>query len=200
MGQKDSAWIYVQKSLPYIKTVGQKDRAVFLYMIGENCHRNNENRLAKHYLALSCKAFPTSSAYNLLASIYNQEGKKATARALWKKAMEKASLTDKIQNRQTSLMFEGHSLYEAICANKSIVKWGKADVAKLIEYYKVVNLPFVTQLDTDYEGLTNGNKLFLILQDMGKSDEEMTRILGTSYGALRTTRSRIKGKLKDKEQ
>ena len=64
-------------------------------MIGENCHRNNENRLAKHYLALSCKAFPTSSAYNLLASIYNQEGKKATARALWKKAMEKASLTDK---------------------------------------------------------------------------------------------------------
>lgn len=69
LGQKDSAWIYVQKSLPYIKTVGQKDRAVFLYMIGENCHRNNENRLAKHYLALSCKAFPTSSAYNLLASI-----------------------------------------------------------------------------------------------------------------------------------
>lgn len=332
LGQKDSAWIYVQKSLPYIKTVGQKDRAVFLYMIGENCHRNNENRLAKHYLALSCKAFPTSSAYNLLASIYNQEGKKATARALWKKAMEKASLTDKtdildtiahqqfgdgdfreaygslrqlmllkdsvgkrkqtaaiqeiqlkydqqktkrnydrmliralyalivlivviaaviiysvfkanrnkrkvisyqilindynrridelqkngsdaekdirrlkhkidkIQNQQTSLMFEGHSLFEAICANKSIVKWGKADVAKLIEYYKVVNLPFVTQLDTDYEGLTNGNKLFLILQDMGKSDEEMTRILGTSYGALRTTRSRIKGKLKDKEQ
>ena len=107
---------------------------------------------------------------------------------------------DKIQNRQTSLMFERHSLYEAICANKSIVKWGKADVAKLIEYYKVVNLPFVTQLDTDYEGLTNGNKLFLILQDMGKSDEEMTRILGTSYGALRTTRSRIKSKLKDKEQ
>lgn len=91
-------------------------------MIGENCHRNDENRLAKHYLALSCKAFPTSSAYNLLASIYNQEGKKATARALWKKAMEKASLTDK------------------------------------------------------------------------------TDILGTSYGALRTTRSRIKGKLKDKEQ
>lgn len=107
---------------------------------------------------------------------------------------------DKIQNQQTSLMFEGHSLFEAICANKSIVKWGKADVAKLIEYYKVVNLPFVTQLDTDYEGLTNGNKLFLILQDMGKSDEEMTRILGTSYGALRTTRSRIKSKLKDKEQ
>ena len=98
---------------------------------------------------------------------------------------------DKIQNQQTSLMFEGHSLFEAICANKSIVKWGKADVAKLIEYYKVVNLPFVTQLDTDYEG---------ILQDMGKSDEEMTRILGTSYGALRTTRSRIKSKLKDKEQ
>ena len=107
---------------------------------------------------------------------------------------------EKIQSQQTGVMFEGHSLYEEIIENKPIVKWNKSDVAKFIEYYKVVNLPFVTQLNTDYVGLTNGNKLFLILQDMGKKDEEIMQILGTSYGAIRTTRHRLKAKLKDKEQ
>ncbi len=332
MGRKDSSWVYIKKSLPYIQTVDAKDRAEFLYMVGENYHHNNENSLAKQYLLLSSKAYPTPATYNILASIYNQEGMKDTARALWRKAMGNASLDDKvdildtianqrfsegdfrgaywslkelillkdsiekqkqtfsiqeiqlkydqqktkrnydrmlirglyalivliviiaaliifyvfkannnkrkviayqilindynrkiselqksgsdaekdirrlkhkvekIQSQQTGVMFEGHSLYEEIIENKPIVKWNKSDVAKFIEYYKVVNLPFVTQLNTDYVGLTNGNKLFLILQDMGKKDEEIMQILGTSYGAIRTTRHRLKAKLKDKEQ
>ncbi len=331
IGKKDSSWVYIQKSLPYIKTVAAKDKAEFLYMIGENYHTHNEDALAKQYLEQSCKVYPAPAAYNILASIYNQEGKKELARALWDKAMRNASLADKIaildtiskqqyrekdydeaylslkeltllkdsmerqkqtsaiqeiqlkydqqktkrnydrmlirglyalivliviiavfiifyifkasrtkrkvisyqilindynrritelqkygsdaekdikrlknkiekiQGQQASIMFEGHSLFEHILGNKPIVTWTKSDIAKFIEYYKVVNLPFVLQLDTDYVGLTNGNKLFLILQDMGKKDEEMMQILGTSYGAIRTTRHRLRAKLKDKD-
>jgi hypothetical protein len=42
--------------------------------------------------------------------------------------------------------------------------------------------------------LSPGNRFFLILQDMGMSDEQMTHILGVSDGALRTTRSRLRQK------
>ena len=68
------------------------------------------------------------------------------------------------------------------------------EMQKLIEYYKVVNLPFMLQIENDYARLSPGNRFFLILQDMGMSDEQMTHILGVSDVALRVTRSRLRQK------
>ena len=48
--------------------------------------------------------------------------------------------------------------------------------------------------DEPYTRLSPGNRFFLILQDMGKTDDQMTHILGVSEGALRTTRSRLRQK------
>lgn len=48
--------------------------------------------------------------------------------------------------------------------------------------------------DESYTRLSPGNRFFLILQDMGKTDDQMTHILGVSEGALRTTRSRLRQK------
>ena len=50
------------------------------------------------------------------------------------------------------------------------------------------------QIEHDYNRLSPGNRFFLILQDMGKTDAEMTHILGVSEGSLRTTRSRLRQK------
>lgn len=101
---------------------------------------------------------------------------------------------EKIQSEQTDKLFEGHRLYESLVANEPIVKWDKNDISKVIEYYKAVNLPFILSMENDYSGLTNGNRLFLILQHMNKTDVEMSHILGTSQGAIRTARYRLRSK------
>ncbi len=101
---------------------------------------------------------------------------------------------DTLQAQQTEKLSEGRALYQHLVAGESAVAWSKEQMQKFIEYYKVVNLPFMLQMDSDYARLSPGNRFFLILQDMGMSDEQMTHILGVSDGALRTTRSRLRQK------
>ena len=101
---------------------------------------------------------------------------------------------DTLQAQQTEKLSEGRALYQYLVAGESAVAWSKEQMQKFIEYYKVVNLPFMLQMESDYTRLSPGNRFFLILQDMGMSDEQMTHILGVSDGALRVTRSRLRQK------
>ncbi len=101
---------------------------------------------------------------------------------------------DKLQSQQTEKLSEGRGLYQRILAGESAVTWNKDNILKFVEYYKVVNLPFMLQLEQEYTKLSPGNKFFLVLQEMGMTDQQMTYILGVSDGALRTTRSRLRQK------
>lgn len=101
---------------------------------------------------------------------------------------------DNLKSEQTEKLSEGRELYQRVVDGESTVAWSKDQMQKFIEYYKVVNLPFMLQMEHDYTRLSSGNRFFLILQDMGMSDDEMTRVLGVSDGALRTTRSRLRQK------
>ncbi len=101
---------------------------------------------------------------------------------------------DSLQSEQTEKLSEGRAFYQQIVAGESTVTWSKDNILKFVEYYKVVNLPFMLQMEQEYTKLSPGNKLFLILQEMGMTDQQMTYILGVSDGALRTTRSRLRQK------
>lgn len=107
-------------------------------------------------------------------------------------------MLDKIKSEQASTMIKGRELYLSIAEGHSVVTWSKSDVARFVEYYKVINLPFVMQIERDYNSLTDNNRLFLILQDMGKNDADISQILGISQGAIRTTRYRLRGKAREK--
>lgn len=107
---------------------------------------------------------------------------------------------DKIKREQENIMLRGRELYFSIVEDRSAVTWSKSDVSKFVEYYKVINLPFVMQIEREYNGLTDNNRLFLILQDMGKSDAGISQILGISQGAIRTTRYRLRGKAREKSE
>lgn len=101
---------------------------------------------------------------------------------------------DTLQLEQTEKLSEGRALYQRIVAGESAVTWSKDNIVKFVDYYRVVNLPFMLQMEQDYTKLSPGNKFFLILQEMGMTDQQMTHILGVSDGALRTTRSRLRQK------
>lgn len=328
IGEKDSFNLCIRRCMPYIESIGEKDKARILFLTGMYYLRRGDNAMAKLHLRKSYDMNPLASTCNMLAGIYSREGNKEKAMALWRQTLRKAAPEEKadilesvsrhlfddrkyrdaylslselvslrdslselrqtakvqeiqlkydqqtakrqfdktliralyaficfitagavfvyyhiyktnktrrklmydqillndynrkisdlerhgknsektinrlkhkveqIQNEHIGIMFEGHALYDDIMKNKSVVAWTKSDVAKFIEYYKAVNLPFLIRLENDYTGLTDGNRLFLILQDIGKSDDEITRILGTSSGAIRTMRHRLRGKMK----
>ena len=104
---------------------------------------------------------------------------------------------NEILARQTDQLAHGRALFDSLKQGGTVVKWSKADVNDLIDYYKLINVAFVLNFDADYTSLSQGNRLFLILQDMGFSDADICHILGISQGAIRTTRSRIRSKKKD---
>ena len=110
---------------------------------------------------------------------------------------EVRQLQEKIENlnhKQSKVLYEGKTLYENLIAGSTVVTWTKKDYLHFIEYYKLIDLPFVVQLDTDYDHLSPRYQLFEILSHIGKNDVEIERIMGISNSTIRSTRTRIKSK------
>jgi len=109
--------------------------------------------------------------------------------ALEEKIQEKIDI---IQKRQSKIVHNGQILYQNILDGKNTLTWSKRDYENFLEYYKVVDLPFVTQLQAEYDHLSPRYQLFLVLKNMGKTEEEIQDIMVISSGTIRTIKSRIK--------
>ena len=101
---------------------------------------------------------------------------------------------DELQNRHAGILAHGKILYEAVSEGSTTVTWGKNDFADFIEYYKLKDLPYVNELETEYNHLSAKYMFFAILEHEGRSDDEIMRILGISDSTMRSTRSRINNK------
>ena len=86
LNQHDSAFFYIEKTIPYIKYVYDSDKVVFLMNMGLLYKDNNPQR-AKELLekALEYDELPLTLEH--LADIYYAEGNKGKAYDLWKKAL-----------------------------------------------------------------------------------------------------------------
>ncbi len=100
----------------------------------------------------------------------------------------------KLREKQNEVYANGKMRLGEIEAGGNIVSWKKKDIDDCVEYYSLVDMPFMLGIETMYDGLTNKNKLFLILQHLGKSDAEIQTLFGVGANAIRTIRSRIKAK------
>lgn len=109
---------------------------------------------------------------------------------------EYQNIISEVQRNHAYMLYSGKILYNKLKANETVVLWSKCDFANLIEYYKLIDLPFISHLETDYERLTPRNILFAILSHMNKTDEEIGTILAITQSTVRSNRSRIKSKSK----
>ena len=96
-----------------------------------------------------------------------------------------------LQQRQAGILANGRQLWEALQAGATAFNWNKGDFTDFVEYYKLKDLPFVNELETDYERLSVKYMTFAILEHEGLSDADIQRIMGISESTLRSTRSRI---------
>lgn len=102
-----------------------------------------------------------------------------------------------MKGRQAEIYANGHARFAEVEAGAPIVRWSKKDIDDCVEYYSMLDMAYMTELDTMYSGLTSKNRLFLILEHIGKSDAEIQEIFGVSPNAIRTLRSRLRAKAVD---
>lgn len=101
---------------------------------------------------------------------------------------------ERIMEEKSPRLAQGRMLYDMVVANKKMDRWKKEDVKKFIEYYTATNYRVVNRLRSipRKEELTPHHLLYLILQEMGKTDQEIRLILSISKETLRTLRFRTK--------
>lgn len=101
---------------------------------------------------------------------------------------------DKIKNDKTELYNDGEALYNHLMIGGITYEWTNEQIRTLIEYYKLQNYPLIHSLQTDYDNLPLNHILFEILVNMGKSDQEIQRMMNISQTTIRSYRFRIKNK------
>lgn len=112
-------------------------------------------------------------------------------------------LNAKIEELQQGLhdtLFHGRQKYEEIMDGGNTVKWGKQDFEDFLNYYRLIDLPYITEMEAKYENLSPRNLFYLVLERLGKSNEEIQNILCIGASSLRTLRSRLRKQLKTPQE
>ena len=99
---------------------------------------------------------------------------------------------DNLQKRQGQILANGHRVYQDILSGGTTATWHKDDFISFIEYYRIQNLEYVLHLEKDYDSLSPKNKFFKILHHLGKSDEDISKIMAVTPTTVRVTKKRIK--------
>ena len=94
LGQQDSAYKYIEKTIPYVKYVEDSDKAFFYMNIGVLYKEGNREK-AKEYFERTLSYDELPETLEHLADIYYAEGNKEEAYNLWKKALTKESRYEK---------------------------------------------------------------------------------------------------------
>lgn len=96
-----------------------------------------------------------------------------------------------LRNHQDELLAKGKLHFEEIVQGGRTVTWKKDDFLCFVEYYGLEHSEFVTALNQQYDGISPSQKCFLVLLNMGKTDDEVSHIMNLTPSAMRMTRSRI---------
>lgn len=98
---------------------------------------------------------------------------------------------ENLRNHQDELLAKGWLHFNEIMSGGRTVTWKKEDFISFVEYYGTEHSEFVMALNQQYDSLSASQKCFLVLFDMGKSEDEVSGIMNLTPSAMRMTRSRI---------
>lgn len=113
---------------------------------------------------------------------------------LHRELLSARSEMDRERRHRRMVTDKGPQLYRQLLVDGKASQWNKADASLFWEYFSMVDPDLASQVDEEYEGLSPNSKVIVALMKIGRSNEEICRVLGMSDGALRTARSRIKAR------
>lgn len=105
-----------------------------------------------------------------------------------------------LQQKQGERLSEGKKLYEHIVSGGTIISWAKQDYNNFFDYYTLIDMPFMAHMEKDYDNLSARSMIYLILCNLGKTEEEIEKIFGISNSAIRSIKSRTKSRLLNQNQ
>lgn len=102
----------------------------------------------------------------------------------------------KLLNDEAPKLKKGKMLYDHIMDGKTAVKWSSKEEKLFNNYYAAINYQTYNRLRKvkRVANLSAHNMFYLILKEMGKTDEEIRSIMALSQEGLRTIRNRTKPK------
>lgn len=103
LGQQDSAYYYIEKSIPYVNYNSDADKSIYLMNIGVLYKEGNKEK-AKEYFEKALTYGEQPEILEHLADVYYAEGNKEEAYRLWKKALTLDSRYEK-DNLIRSILF-----------------------------------------------------------------------------------------------
>lgn len=147
-GQRDSAFYYIKKVIPFISQIPKDAQVYHLSNIGLYYLHNNDTIRAKKYLQRACKIGILPDPYNLLARIYYLEGNQKEAFRLWNQALRGCGLESSIQLKETmqELLYQSGK-YKAAGAIAAEVKTLKDSLERQQRTVRIQEL----QLDYDHQ-------------------------------------------------
>lgn len=145
-----------------------------------------------------CRNSKESMQNQLLINIYGQriEEFKSSNQDMQTSMKELNDKLTVLHQRQADILFEGCQLYNQITNGGTTVRWSKTDFIHFIEYYRIIDLPFVAHLEDDYNRLSPRYQFFMILYQMGMDDQRVARIMGVGDSTVRSIKTRVKWSVK----
>lgn len=101
---------------------------------------------------------------------------------------------DRLYDETYGILAAGRERFREIQQGQTTVNWGKQDFRNFLEFYKLIDNSFVVSLETDYKGLTDKQKFFMVMQNRGLDGNEIGRMMGIGDTSIRSMKSRIKSK------
>ena len=96
------------------------------------------------------------------------------------------------------IMERGHRLFVELMDRGSTKLWTRDDFKDFRTYYDSVDSSFANEIAQKYEDLSQNLYLLALMEHLGKDDDEIMTTMSLSTGALRTARTRLSRKEKEK--
>lgn len=191
-------WLELQNKFDYEKQHAEYQRKmtmlcmtiVFLIVVLVFIHRIRVRRAENKRMELELNYEKSKNALALMESRIAtlQTDKKSSTTELTALKRKVETLRDTVRQN----ILKGRKMYDEICANASPLGWTDNDLLCLFDYISTQDPEFASRLDTDYDGLNNGQKLFVIVEQyLKKSDFEICQMFGLEKSSLYNKRNRI---------
>ena len=108
---------------------------------------------------------------------------------------EKAELEDeskRLLGMEAQTIRRGMLLYDQLLRNEKVQTWTNADYETIVSFFEVSNPDAMKEILKKYGRSTSRSMLYLILVDMGKTNDEICGIMSLNGSSLRSLKHRLR--------
>ena len=148
-------------------------------------------------LDLELRATKTETQLAALQS-ENDENKQEIKRLETVKA-EQEEESKRLLGKEVQTIRRGIQLYEMLMNNEKVQTWAGTDYEAITRFFEVSNPDAMKEIRQKYGRPTTRSMLYLILVNMGKTNEEICTIMSLNSSSLRTINYRLRKQMEDSQ-